>query len=96
MQPENRGIQQNRRSVGHDVRHGATPSHPALADLAKAGFLSGCYDREEDTHSVAKGSKIWYDTKANKKTEREKEKLEEFNKQVEQKMDHPKEKGEHL
>ncbi len=38
MQPENRGIQQNRRSVGHDVRHGAT-FHPALADLAKAGFF---------------------------------------------------------
>lgn len=35
-------------------------------------------------HSVAKGSKIWYDTKANKKTERGKGKLEEFNKQVEQ------------
>ena len=56
------------------------PFSPCLGRFGKAGFLSGCYDREEDTHSVAKGSKIWYDTKANKKTEREKEKLEEFNK----------------
>ena len=73
VQPENRGIQQNRRSVGHDVRHGATLLTLPWPIWPRQGFCQGVMIERRIRIPLQKGARYGMIQKPTKKQKGERE-----------------------